>query len=97
MKVGYIAKSNKKGQIVIPKEVREALGITTNASLNIVMRENALYVYPIKEVLGESEKDDSYIKILEKTKGTWKDDDWDETAKKRKKIELAASKRRKAW
>jgi len=34
---------------------------------------------------------------LEKTKGAWAGDDWEETEKKRRKIELAASKRRKTW
>ena len=82
---------------MIPKEVRDALGITENDSLHMVIRGNAVYMYPIKEVLGENEKDDSYVKLLEKTKGTWKGNDWEETAKKRKRIELAASKKRKAW
>lgn len=36
------------------------------------------------------------LKILEKTQGAWAGDDWPETARKRRKIELAASRRRKA-
>ena len=73
MKVGYIIKSNKKGQIVIPKEVRMALGITEGTSLNIEIREKAAYMYPIKEVSTERTHD-SYLKLLEKTKGTWRGD-----------------------
>ena len=99
MKVGYIAKSNKKGQIVIPKGVRDALGITGGVSFNMIVRENAVYMHPIKEVLGESSKDDFYIKLLEKTQGAWKEDeeDWKRIDQEKRKIELAESKKRKAW
>lgn len=38
----------------------------------------------------------SYQKILAKTKGSWAGDDWEETEKKRRKIEIAATKKAKA-
>ncbi|MBU1015071.1 AbrB/MazE/SpoVT family DNA-binding domain-containing protein [Patescibacteria group bacterium] len=96
MKIGYIAKSNKKGQIVIPKEVRKALGITGESSLNMVLRDMGVYLYPVKEVLTANEKDNAYVQLLEKTQGTW-NEDWDKLAKRRRSIELAASKKRKTW
>lgn len=40
----------------------------------------------------------SYRNILKKTAGKWKGEDWEETRKKRSKIELKASKKNKrAW
>lgn len=98
MKVGTIAKSNQKGQIVIPKEMRKALGIDANMSLNLILRGNGIYIYPIEEVITKAEGESSYLKILQKTQGTWFQKDWDSLKKKRGKIELAASKNRKqAW
>jgi len=95
MKVGAITTPNQKGQIVIPKKMRESLGITPNVSLNLMLRGNGLYIQPIKEVLVESEDEDSYQELLKKTQGKWKDEDWQDLRKKRKKIELKASKKRK--
>lgn len=94
MKIGIITKANEKGQVVIPKEYREALGISNNIALNMVLRGSGIYIYPVTEVSGLAETEDSYMHILKRTKGSWKDD-WDKTRKRRKKIELAASKKRK--
>lgn len=98
MKVGTIIKPNSKGQIVIPKDFRKDLGIDSGISLNVVKRGYGIFIYPITEVLSEFEDESSYKKILEKTKGKWKDEKWDELTNKRRKLELAATKRRKeAW
>lgn len=98
MKVGIITKPNKKGQIVIPKKMREALGIDANVSLNVILRGEGIYIYPVKEVITKGEGESSYIKILQKTQGAWTEEDWDSLRKKRTKTELLASKRRKqAW
>lgn len=99
MKVGFIAEPNKKGQIVIPKKLRDALGITPQTSLNLVLRGGGIYIYPIDEVVAKVESESPYLNILEKTQGAWADDkSWDKTEKRRRKIELAASLRRKrAW
>lgn len=96
MKVGYITKSNKKGQIVIPKEVRNALGIIGDVSLNMVLRDRGVYLYPIEEVTTAAEQEDSYLRLLEQTKGKW-GNDLPNIAKKKRDIELAASKKRKVW
>lgn len=99
MKVGFIAEPNKKGQIVIPKQLREALGITPQTPLNLVLRGGGIYIYPIDEVLTRVEGKTSYLAILEKMQGAWAyDKTWDKTEKRRRKIELAASlRRKKAW
>lgn len=98
MKIGTIAKSNQKGQIVIPKEMRKALGIDANISLNLILRGNGIYIYPVEEVITKTEGESSYLKILQKTQGAWFQEGWDSLKKKRGKIELTASKNRKqAW
>ncbi|MEK7534411.1 MAG: AbrB/MazE/SpoVT family DNA-binding domain-containing protein [Patescibacteria group bacterium] len=96
MKVGFIAEPNKKGQIVIPKKLREALGITPQTHLNLVLRGRGIYIYPIDEVVTKLESESPYLAILEKTQGAWADDkSWDKTEERRRKIELTASLRRK--
>lgn len=97
MKIGNIVKPNKKGQIVIPRDLRKALGIKSDIALNIVKRGDGIFIYPIKEVITFVDSENSYYKILEKTKGKWKEDqkDWENLRKKRREIELKASKKRK--
>jgi AbrB family looped-hinge helix DNA binding protein len=98
MKIGSFTTPNDKGQIVIPKEMRDALHIDTNATLNIILAGNGIYIYPVEEFLTKVEGESSYIKLLEKTKGSWKDDNSDMLHKKKSQIELEASKsRKKAW
>ncbi|MFH1890140.1 MAG: AbrB/MazE/SpoVT family DNA-binding domain-containing protein [Candidatus Kuenenbacteria bacterium] len=95
MKIGTITKTNQKGQLVIPKEIREILGINTGIPLNLIIRGSGIYIYPIKEVIGNADSQDSYSKILEKTQGTWQNEKWDVLRKKRRQIELKSSQKRK--
>ena len=95
MKVVNITKPNEKGQIVIPKEIRDSLGINTGVSLNLVLRGGGIYIYPITEVVGKIDSESSYLEILKRTKGRWGKEDWQAVRKKRRKTELQASKRRK--
>ncbi len=98
MKVGTIATTNQKGQIVIPKKMRDILGIEPNIVLSLIVRGGGIYIYPIEEVITKAEKESSYFEILKKTQGAWAKENWDSLRKKRAKIELAASKKRKkAW
>jgi AbrB family looped-hinge helix DNA binding protein len=101
MKIGFITKSNDKGQIVIPKEMRDALGIDGHMSLNLIMRGKGIYIYPIAEIVGAADMEHSYLKILEKTKGAWKGASHSKTASfkaKKAALERAASKKRKrSW
>lgn len=98
MKVGIITTPNQKGQIVIPKEFREQLGIENGVALNLILRGNCLYLYPVDEVITKVETESSYFEILKRTQGAWLKENLAFLRKKRKKIELKASlKRKKAW
>lgn len=104
MNLGNIVEPNSKGQIVIPKKIRDELNINENTSLNVVVRDNGIHLYPITEVTTTAEAEISRRKlfaVLEKTRGAWADEDWaayDKKEKERRKLELAASrKRQKAW
>jgi len=95
MNLGNILTTNDKGQIVIPKEMRKALGINPDIALNLTLRGNGIYIYPIEEVITKLESESSYLSLLEKTKGSWEQEDWQGTRKIRRKIEEAASAKRK--
>lgn len=97
MKVGIITQPNKKGQIVIPKKFRDALGINDTVPLNITIYGSGIYIHPLAAV-GRAPKEQTYAHVLKKTQGSWKDGDWSALEKRRRKIERAASvKRKKAW
>lgn len=96
MKIGIIVNPNKKGQIVIPLAIRKSLGITSDTSLHLTLRENSIVIHPIDDIVLKVDREPSFVEILKRTQGSWAGDDWEKTAKRRRKIELAASKRRKA-
>lgn len=95
MKIGSFTTPNDKGQIVIPKEMRDILAIDTTVTLNMILAGKGIYIYPVEEFLTKTERESSYLKLLEKTKGTWKDENWEKLREKKSKIELNASKLRK--
>ena len=98
MKFGYISEPNSKGQIVIPKKLRDDLGITQDTPLQIVQRGEGIYIYPIEGVETKYNTESSFAQILEKTRGTWAGDDWVKTEKKRRQIELKAARlRKRTW
>jgi AbrB family looped-hinge helix DNA binding protein len=97
MKIGEIVKPNTKGQVVIPKDYREKLGIVNSTWLNIIPRGGGLYIVPIKGISQFAETEDNYYNTLLKTKGAWGKEDNRKDQEKRK-LELDASKeRRKKW
>ena len=96
MKIGNIGTTNPRGQIVIPASIRTQLGITDQIPLQFLVKGNALYILPIKDVVTMADSDSSYLDILEKTKGTWRKEKTVST--ERKKIELQASvERKQTW
>jgi AbrB family looped-hinge helix DNA binding protein len=98
MKIGTISRANSKGQVVIPKKIRDTLNIDQNVPLNITIQGNSVFIQPIKKIEGDIDTEGAYLNILERSKGSWKDGDWKEMAKKRRNIELKASaKRKKTW
>lgn len=95
MKIGIITKPNQKGQIVIPKIMRQALKINPSVNLNLILWENGIFISPIQEVITPTDKENSYPKLLEKTQGGWLKENWPALRKKRQQTELKASKQRK--
>ncbi len=75
MKVGTITKPNKKGQVVIPKDIREKLNINSNTSLNIIAKGKGVYLYPVKEIITEADEDSSYLDVLRETQGQYHSDE----------------------
>ncbi len=100
MDIGQIVTPNTKGQVVIPQKVREALGINENTPLQVVVSGSGVALYPVARVLKKGDYlDERLAEILDRTRGLWASDkDWEKREKKRKRIEVEASKkRRKAW
>ncbi len=95
MKLGIVTTTNTKGQVVIPFEMRRALGIDEEVPLHLVMQGESIIISPVKAIISDVNTGSAYLDILEKTQGTWVDEDWMTLRKKRRKIELAASKKRK--
>lgn len=95
MKVEFFATANQKGQVVIPKKLRDDLNISDSVLLHILKRGNGFYVYPVKEVIGFDQNDASYLNVLIKTKGGWGDS---VKISHSHELELKASTKRKtAW
>ena len=89
---------NTKGQVVIPSKIRKQLGITSEVPLKFSVIGEGIYVVPMKVIPKTIELDDSlYLEVLKKTRGAWGPETPEEKRleKKRRKLELAASKRRK--
>lgn len=100
MKIPHITKPNEKGQIVIPKDLRDELGISEKVSLHLVKKGQGIYIYPIEEVIGGFDTVGSYAAILRKTQGTWGKETNKEKrrAKAQRTLELKAAKLAKeAW
>lgn len=100
MKVSYLATPNAKGQVVIPKALRDALNISTDTTLNILPASRGLYMYPVSHVVTTVEAEDTFISLLKSTQGSWGKASQQEKHKEdeRRKLELAATKRRKqSW
>lgn len=101
MNIGTIVTPNTKGQIVIPKKIRNELDITPGKPFNVIASDGGIHIYPVSTVVTQEEqknKNELLSDILKSTQGAWAGDDWPKTEKRRRKIELEASRRRKnAW
>lgn len=100
MKVGKITRTTKKGQIVIPKEFRDALRVGEGTPLHISLKEGGIYIQPVEDIVPQEDGAAAYVGILENTRGAWAGDA-DKSAKeekKRKAGERKASQRmRRTW
>jgi AbrB family looped-hinge helix DNA binding protein len=93
-----LARPNSKGQIVIPKKFRDELGIDEEMFLSLSLRGNGIYLTPFEKTSSLKNSRELWLEVLKRTAGSWAGDSWPETEKRRRKIELAASKKRKkAW
>lgn len=98
MNLSTITKPNTKGQIVIPKKFREELSIDETVYLNVTLKGNGVFISPLGKTPSTLDSRKISLEVLKKTAGSWGGDGWEETDKKRREIELLASKRRKkAW
>lgn len=98
MNLGNIVSPNEKGQIVIPKEIRDAMGIISGSYLQLIYSGSSIILNPIKAVVTVQDLESSYKDILKKTAGTWSNDNFPQTRKKRRKIELEAiTNNKKVW
>ncbi len=98
MKVGTFTTTNDKGQIVIPKDIRDSLSITSDVTLNITLAGDGMYIYPVEEFITKSDLESSYLDLLQKTKGSWGEDSDKQLKQQKKDLELKASESRKrSW
>ena len=100
MKNITIATINTKGQLVIPKDIRNVLKINPNVLLQITLKGQGIMIYPVEEIVRRIDSENTFSKILEITHGIWGRESYEEKKQERarRKKELTASKRRKrAW
>ena len=91
-----IARTNTKGQFVLPISMRRALGITPETNLHVSLEDKVITISPLPPKIFQNKK--SLYEILKSTQGAWAGDNWPETEAKQRKIEIAAAKKlRNAW
>ena len=66
-----ISTTNQKGQLVIPQKIRKALGINPQTPLQLELKGGSLVIHPLEGVIRKVDHEDSYLKILEATAGSW--------------------------
>ena len=87
-----------KNLFVIPKNIRDSLEIDSSVTLNITVSGYGIYISTVTAFVTKSDIESSYLKLLEKTRGTWVSEDWNKTREARSSTEIEASKRRKtSW
>jgi bifunctional DNA-binding transcriptional regulator/antitoxin component of YhaV-PrlF toxin-antitoxin module len=90
-----LAYTNKKGQVVIPKKMRDDLGIDFTVALALQLVGKSIVLSPIESVITKAETENSYLEVLRATKGAWANSPKEKNALQKRKLELDASKRRK--
>lgn len=100
MNIGIIVNTNVKGQVVIPKKIRDSLAISPQTPLQIIQAGQSIVLHPISDVVRRTDSRETWRDILEMTAGSWGPATGKENKsdKKRERTELlAARKRRIAW
>lgn len=91
MNKSYFIKSYSKGQLTIPKEVRDSMGLGDDFWLELTMEGNKLTIKPLKDtnvVREPSTGADDYAKMLKNLDTSW----FDEEQYKKLKDDLAKRK-----
>jgi AbrB family looped-hinge helix DNA binding protein len=83
-----IASTNTKGQLVIPKSIREALGIRPNAPVRIAVCENAVHIEPLVDVVPLRKHASKLMRVLRETQGAWGSASTQETTNDKKQAAL---------
>ena len=94
-------KSNIKGQIVIPKKLRDKLGIGPETIIEITEQGRGFYVAPISgQAIRVGDGNKAWLEVLKRTQGAWGSETADEKkyrlARERKE-RLAVKKMREVW
>lgn len=93
MQNSYFTTTNTKGQIVIPKKIRELLDLKTDTLLKISNIDTRVIIEKAKDFDKYPTTNKAYLDLLLATQGSWIDDQTID-----KSHELIASKnRKKAW
>ena len=96
--ITHVTKLNTKGQLVIPSEIRNALGLKTNDNVEIKLVGNFIAVSPVKDIITSRSYENTYSSILRDTKGTWSDNDFTYmTDKSKKEIDKAKERKNNKW
>jgi bifunctional DNA-binding transcriptional regulator/antitoxin component of YhaV-PrlF toxin-antitoxin module len=91
-----VARTNVKGQFVLPISMRNALGITPETNLHVSLEDKVITITPLPAKPFQTKK--SLYEILKSTQGAWARDNWPATEARQRKIEIAAAKKlRNAW
>lgn len=79
-----IARTNSKGQFVLPVAMRRMLGITPETNLHISLEDKVITITPLPLKPLQTKK--SLYEILKSTQGALAGDDWPETEKRLDKL-----------
>lgn len=98
MNIGTIISTNSKGQIVIPKKIRDSLAISPQTPLQIIQNGQSIVLHPIADVVRKTDSKATWRDILEMTAGSWGPVSAEDKKlnEQRQKRELSASKKRRA-
>lgn len=101
MQISTLTKPNIKGQIVIPKKLRDKLGISHETTIEIIEQGRGFFVAPVSGYsVRASDGNKAWLEVLKRTQGAW----GPETAEEKKhrlamerRERLAVKKMREAW
>ena len=65
MNLGVITQTNDKGQLVVPKSYRDALGINPDIPLQILLKPDGFYVRMIENIITKNTGSDLYLQLLD--------------------------------